>query len=95
LLLIVLKECYELTKAVPVVQVLRLKGESAIMLDMLEERALRAIMLAMLDERARRATSIFFVYRKLKHDFLMNRVQLILSLDLLLRLPKLQTLVIK
>jgi len=31
--------CYELTKAVPVVQVLRLWGEPAIMLDMLEERA--------------------------------------------------------
>jgi hypothetical protein len=35
------------------------------------------------------------VYRSSKHDFLMNRVQLILSLDLLLRLLKLQTLVIK
>jgi len=35
------------------------------------------------------------IYRSLKHDFLMNCVQLILSLNLLLRLLKLQTLVIK
>ena len=53
---------------------------------MFDERTLRAIMLAMLDERARRTINIFFVYRELEHDFLMNRVQLILSLDLLLRL---------
>ena len=45
-----------------------------------------SMMLVMLDERARRATSISFVYRKLEHDSLMDRVQLILSLDLLLRL---------
>jgi len=65
------------------------------MFDTFDERALRAIMLAMFDERARRAISISFVYRKLEHDSLMDRVQLILSLDLLLRLPKLQTLVTK
>jgi len=35
------------------------------------------------------------VYRSPKYDSLINRVQFILSLDLLLRLPKLQILVIK
>jgi hypothetical protein len=53
-------------------------------------------MLALLDERAERAKEESpLVYRSPKHDFLMNRVQLILSLDLLLRLLKLQTLVTK
>jgi len=53
-------------------------------------------MLALLDERAGRAKKkSSLVYRSSKHDFLMNRVQLILSLDLLLRLLKLQTLVTK
>ncbi len=53
---------------------------------MFDERTLRAIMFAMFDERAKRTTSIFFVYRKLEYDSLINRVQLILSFDLLLRL---------
>jgi hypothetical protein len=35
------------------------------------------------------------VYRSSKHDFLINRVQLILSFNLLLQLLKLQILVIK
>ncbi len=46
----------------------------SMMFDMFDERTLRAIMFAMFDERARRATSIFFVYRKLEYDFLINRV---------------------
>jgi len=53
-------------------------------------------MLALLDERAERAKEeSSLIYRFFKHDFLINRVQLILSLDLLLQLLKLQTLVIK
>jgi len=57
-----------------VVQILRLWIEPAIMLDMLDERALQAtmlaifnkqaIMFAMLDEQAKREISIFLVYRK-------------------------------
>jgi len=36
-----------------------------------------------------------FLYKSLKYDFLINRVQFILSFNLLLRLFKLQILVIK
>jgi len=58
------------------------------------QRAKRA-MLDMLDNEHSEQGGSPLVYRSPKHDFLMNRVQLILSLDLLLRLPKLQTLVTK
>jgi hypothetical protein len=53
-------------------------------------------MLALLDEQAERAKEeSSLIYRSSKHDFLINRVQFILSFDLLLQLLKLQTLVIK
>ncbi len=58
------------------------------------QRAKRAIFDMFDNERSEQKKSSL-VYRFPKHDFLINCVQLILSLDLLLRLLKLQTLVIK
>jgi hypothetical protein len=52
-------------------------------------------MLDMLDSEHDEQEESSLVYRSPKHDFLINRVQFILSLDLLLRLLKLQTLVTK
>jgi len=58
------------------------------------QRAERAV-LDMLDSERSKQEKSSLVYRFSKHDFFMNRVQLILSLDLLLQLSKLQILVIK
>ena len=58
------------------------------------QRAERSV-LDMLDSEHGEQGRSPLVYRSSKHDSLMDRVQLILSLDLLLRLPKLQTLVTK
>jgi hypothetical protein len=44
----------------------------------------------MFDNEYNEQEEFSLIYRFLKHDFLINRVQFILSLDLLLRLLKLQ-----